>query len=54
MRLVACVTVCLMPTLANAAQPGPQAPSDHQAYCVNRKASPARAAISLDRENAEN
>jgi len=30
MRLVACLTLCLMPILANA-----QAPSDSQAYCVN-------------------
>ena len=34
MRLVA----CLMPILANAAQKGAQAPSDPQAYCVNRGA----------------
>ena len=35
MRLVACLTMCLMPIL-NAAQA--QAPSDPQAYCVNRGA----------------
>ena len=37
MRLVACLTMCLMPILANAA-PGAQAPSDPQGYCVNRGA----------------
>jgi len=36
MRLVACLTMCLMPILANAAQADAQAPSDPQAYCVNR------------------
>src|SRR6516164_3420856 len=36
MRLIACLTICLMPLLANAAQTG--APSDPQAYCVNRNA----------------
>ena len=36
MRLVACLTMCLMPILANAAQA--QAPSDPQGYCVNRSA----------------
>ena len=35
MRLVACLTMCLMLILANAAQTGAQAPSDPQAYCVN-------------------
>ena len=34
MRLVACLTVCVIPVVANAAQP----PSDPQAYCVNRGA----------------
>jgi hypothetical protein len=38
MRLVACLTLCLMPILANAAQTDPQAPSDPQAYCVNPSA----------------
>jgi hypothetical protein len=38
MRLVVCLTMCLMPTLVNAAQTGAQAPSDPQAYCVNRSA----------------
>ena len=38
MRLVACLTMCLMLILANAAQTGAQAPSDPQAYCVNRDA----------------
>jgi hypothetical protein len=36
MRLVACLTMCLMPILANAAHA--QAPSDPQGYCVNRSA----------------
>lgn len=35
MRFVACLTMCLMPVLANAAQTGAQAPSAPQAYCVN-------------------
>jgi hypothetical protein len=30
--------MCLMPMLANAAQTDVQAPSDPQAYCVNRSA----------------
>ena len=38
MRLVACLTMCLMPILANADQTGAQAPSDPQGYCVNRGA----------------
>src|SRR5262245_16660617 len=38
MRLVACVTMCLMAILVNAAQTDAQAPSDPQAYCVNRSA----------------
>ena len=38
MRLAACLTICLMPMLANAAQKDAQAPSDPQAYCVNRNA----------------
>ena len=38
MRLVACLTMCLMPILADAAQTDAQAPSDPQAYCVNRSA----------------
>ena len=36
MRLVACLTMCLMPILANAAHA--QAPSDPQGYCVSRSA----------------
>ena len=36
MRLVACLTMCLVPILANAAHA--QAPSDPQGYCVNRSA----------------
>jgi hypothetical protein len=32
MRLVACLAICLMLTLANAAQTGAQAPSDTQGY----------------------
>src|SRR5262245_7199731 len=38
MRLVACLTLCLMAIFANAAQTEAQAPSDPQAYCVNRDA----------------
>ena len=38
MRSVACLTMYLMPILANAAQTDAQAPSDPQAYCVNRTA----------------
>jgi hypothetical protein len=38
MRLIACVTTCLVPILANAAQMAPQTSSDPQAYCVNRNA----------------
>src|SRR5215471_13190405 len=38
MRLVACLTMCLMLILANAAQTGAQAPSDPQAYCVDSSA----------------
>src|SRR5215475_4794106 len=38
MRLVACLMVCLMPILANAARADDQAPSEPQAYCVNRNA----------------
>jgi len=38
MRLVACLTMCLTAILANAAQSNAQAPSDPQAYCVNRNA----------------
>jgi hypothetical protein len=38
MRLIACLTMCLMPISANAAQTDAQAPSDPQAYCVNRSA----------------
>ena len=38
MRLVACLTVCVIPVVANAAQTESQPPSDPQAYCVNRGA----------------
>ena len=38
MRLVACLTMCLMLILANAAQTGAQAPSGPQAYCVDGSA----------------
>jgi hypothetical protein len=38
MRLVACLTMSLMPVLANAAQTAAQVPSAPQAYCVNRSA----------------
>lgn len=37
-RLVECLTICLMPILASATQADAQAPSDPQAYCVNRSA----------------
>jgi hypothetical protein len=37
-RLVACLTMCLTPILASATQADAQAPSDPQAYCVNRSA----------------
>lgn len=36
MRLIACVTMCLLPILADAAQMAPQ--TDPQAYCVNLSA----------------
>ncbi len=35
MRLIACVTACLVPMLANAAPAVAQTSSDPQAYCVN-------------------
>jgi hypothetical protein len=38
MHLVACLTLCLMPIIANASQTDTQAPSDSQAYCVNSSA----------------
>jgi hypothetical protein len=38
MRLVACLTMCLMPIFANATQTYAQVPSDPQAYCVNGSA----------------
>ena len=38
MRVVACLTLCLMPIMANAAQTNTQAPSDPQAYCLNHSA----------------
>lgn len=38
MRLIACVTACLVPILADAAQMAPPTSSDRQAYCVNRSA----------------
>jgi hypothetical protein len=38
MRLIACVTTCLVPILADAAQMAPQTSSDRQAYCVNSSA----------------
>ena len=38
MRLIACVTACLLPILPAAAQMAPQTSSDRQAYCVNRSA----------------
>ena len=55
MRLIACVTTCLVPILADAAQLAPKTSSDSQAYCVNRSAdfypytvNPAKAAINSD------
>ena len=38
MRLIACVTACLVSILAASAQMAPQTSSDRQAYCVNRSA----------------
>src|SRR5262245_15891944 len=38
MRLIACLAMCLMPVMANAAQRDAPAPSDPQGYCVNRSA----------------
>jgi hypothetical protein len=38
MRLVVCLTLCLMPIKANAAQTDAQGQSNPQAYCVNRSA----------------
>jgi hypothetical protein len=38
MRLIACVTMCLVPILADAAPMAPQTSSDRQAYCVNGSA----------------
>ena len=38
MRLVACVTMCLMAILASVARTNAQAPSDPQGYCVNPSA----------------
>jgi hypothetical protein len=38
MRFLVCLTTCLLPILANAAEADPQAPSDPQAYCVDRSA----------------
>jgi len=37
-RLVACLTTFLMPIFPSGAQTDAQAPSDPQAYCVNRSA----------------
>ena len=38
MRLVACLTICLVAMLTDAAQTNAQAPSDRPAYCINRSA----------------
>ena len=38
MRLVACLAMCLMPTLVSASQTRGQVSSDPQAYCVDRSA----------------
>ena len=60
MRLVARLTICLMPILASAAQTDDQVASDPQAYCVDRSAafirirvSPAKVAINSDWAIAE-
>jgi len=60
MRSVACLTMCLIPMLANAAQSDAHAPSDPQAYCViaaltftRIRGSPAKAAINSDLAIAE-
>ena len=56
MRVIACVTTCLVPILAAAAQMAPQTSSDRQAYCVNRSADfysytgePCKSATNSDR-----
>jgi hypothetical protein len=56
MRLIACVTMCLVPILADAAQMAPQTSSDRQAYLliavrtfISIRVSPAKAAINSDR-----
>jgi hypothetical protein len=36
--LVACLVICLIPILATGAETDAEAPSDPQAYCVNRSA----------------
>src|SRR5215472_17487027 len=38
MRLAVCLAMCLIAILANAAHTHAQAPSEPQAYCVNRSA----------------
>jgi hypothetical protein len=38
MRLIACVTTCLVPILAASAQMAPQTSSGRQGYCVNSSA----------------
>jgi hypothetical protein len=38
MRLFACLTMCLIPIFAQGTQTDDQAPSEPQAYCVNRSA----------------
>jgi hypothetical protein len=38
MRLIACITTCLIPILTAAAQMAPKTSSDRQGYCVNRSA----------------
>jgi len=60
MRLVACLTMCLTPILAAVAQTDAQAPSEPQAYGVDRSADfypytgePSKAAINSDRAIAE-
>src|SRR5262249_13504681 len=60
-RLFACLTMCLIPVLAIAAQTDDQAPSDPQAYCVNRSADfypymgePCKSGYHWDQAIAEN
>jgi hypothetical protein len=58
MRLVTCLAMWLTPILASVTPADAQAPSNPQAYCVNRNAdfypvNPAKEGINLDRAIAE-